>query len=77
MLDDELIAHLLALHGIHPEPSRTRLTRVIDELRAAVSAQGGTVELDRLDETVAVVRCRAGRAVRRGRRTSSTRSAGR
>jgi Fe-S cluster biogenesis protein NfuA len=60
MLDDELIAHLLALHGIHPESVETRLTRVIDELRAAVSDQGGTVELDRLDETVAVVRVALG-----------------
>ena len=60
MLDDELIAHLLALHGIHPEPVEKRLTRVIDELRAAVSDQGGTVELDRLDETVAVVRVALG-----------------
>ena len=60
MLDDELIAHLLALHGIHPESVEKRLTRVIDELRAAVSDQGGTVELDRLDETVAVVRVALG-----------------
>jgi hypothetical protein len=60
MLDDELIAHLLALHGIHPESVETRLARVIDELRAAVTDQGGTVELDRLDETVAVVRVALG-----------------
>ena len=60
MLGDELIAHLLALHGIHPESVETRLARVIDELRAAVSDQGGTVELDRLDETVAVVRVALG-----------------
>jgi len=60
MLGDELIAHLLALHGIHPESVETRLARVIDELRAAVSDHGGTVELDRLDETVAVVRVALG-----------------
>ena len=60
MLADELIAHLLALHGIHPESVETRLARVIDELRAAVSGQGGTVELDRLDDTVAVVRVALG-----------------
>jgi Fe-S cluster biogenesis protein NfuA len=60
MLGDELIAHLLALHGIHPESVETRLGRVIDELRAAVTDQGGTVELDRLDETVAVVRVALG-----------------
>ena len=60
MLADELIAHLLALHGIHPESVETRLARVIDELRAAVSGEGGTVELDRLDDTVAVVRVALG-----------------
>jgi Fe-S cluster biogenesis protein NfuA len=60
MLGDELIAHLLALHGIHPESVETRLGRVLDELRAAVSDRGGTVELDRLDETVAVVRVALG-----------------
>jgi Fe-S cluster biogenesis protein NfuA len=60
MLGDELIAHLLALHGIHPVSVETRLARVIDELRAAVSEQGGTVELDRLDETVAVVQVALG-----------------
>jgi Fe-S cluster biogenesis protein NfuA len=60
MLADELIAHLLALHGIHPESVETRLARVLDELRAAVSGQGGTVELDRLDDTVAVVRVALG-----------------
>lgn len=60
MLGDELIGHLLALHGIHPESVETRLARVIDELRAAVSGQGGTVELDRLDDTVAVVRVALG-----------------
>ena len=60
MLGDELIAHLLALHGIHPESVETRLGRVIDVLRAALSDQGGTVELDRVDETVAVVRVALG-----------------
>jgi hypothetical protein len=60
MLSDELIAHLLALHGIHPESVETRLARVIDELRAVVSDQGGSVELERLDEAVAVVRVALG-----------------
>ena len=40
MLGDELIAHLLALHGIHPESVETRLARVIDELRAARERPG-------------------------------------
>ncbi len=56
MLDDELIGHLLALHGIHPEPAEARLARVVEELRSALTAHGGTIELDRLDGDVAVVR---------------------
>jgi Fe-S cluster biogenesis protein NfuA len=60
MLGDELIGHLLALHGIHPESVETRLARVIELLRAALSDQGGTVELDRVDDTVAVVRVALG-----------------
>jgi Fe-S cluster biogenesis protein NfuA len=59
MLDDELIGHLLALHGIHPEPVQARLARVIERLRAALTGQGGTIELDRLDDGVAVVRVSA------------------
>jgi Fe-S cluster biogenesis protein NfuA len=60
MLGDELIGHLLALHGIHPEPVEARLDRVIEELRAALAAQGGTIEMVRLDDGVAVVRVSGG-----------------
>jgi hypothetical protein len=60
MLGDGLIGHLLALHGIHPEPVDARLARVIEELRAALTAQDGTIELDRLDDGVAVMRVSGG-----------------
>jgi hypothetical protein len=60
MLGDELIAHLVALHGIHPEPVETRLAAVIERLGAALAAQGGTVELDRLEDGVAVLRVAVG-----------------
>ena len=56
MLGDELIGHLLALHGIHPEPVEARLARVVEELRVALEAQGGSLELARLEDAVAVVR---------------------
>jgi Fe-S cluster biogenesis protein NfuA len=56
MLGDELIGHLLALHGIHPEPVEVRVTRVIERLRSDLSAQGGTIELDGFDHAVAIVR---------------------
>ena len=60
MLGDELIGHLVALHGIHPESVETRLADVIEQLGAALAGQGGTVELDRLDEGVAVLRVSVG-----------------
>ena len=60
MLGDELIGHLLALHGIHPEPVEARMARVVERLRAALSAQGGTIELDGIDHAVAIVRISIG-----------------
>lgn len=59
MLGDELIGHLLALHGIHPEPIEARVARVIEKLRAALSARGMEIELDGIDEAVAIVRVSA------------------
>jgi Fe-S cluster biogenesis protein NfuA len=56
MLGDELIGHLLALHGIHPEPVEARVARVIERLRADLSARGGTIELDKFDRAVPIVR---------------------
>jgi Fe-S cluster biogenesis protein NfuA len=60
LLGDELIGHLLALHGIHPEPVEARVTRVIDGLRAALAARGGEIELDGVDHGVAIVRVSVG-----------------
>ena len=45
MLGDELIGHLLVLHGIHPTPLRYRASRVIEGMRLAVSARGAEIEL--------------------------------
>jgi Fe-S cluster biogenesis protein NfuA len=56
MLGDELIGHLLALHGVHPEPVEARVARVIERLRADLSAQGGTIKLDGFDRAMAIVR---------------------
>lgn len=56
MLGDELVGHLLALHGIHPEPVRARLGRVVGRLREALSARGGDIELVGIDDGVATVR---------------------
>jgi Fe-S cluster biogenesis protein NfuA len=56
MLGDELVGHLLALHGIHPEPAEARVARTVEGLRAALSAGGGRIELDGIDHGVAIVR---------------------
>jgi Fe-S cluster biogenesis protein NfuA len=59
MLGDELIGHLLVLHGIHPSPIQYRTSRVIEGLRAALSARGVEIELAGIDHTVAILRRRS------------------
>ncbi|SFD79213.1 NifU family protein [Streptomyces aidingensis] len=44
LLDDELLAHLLVLHGLHPEPAERRAARAVERLRPAVRERGGEVE---------------------------------
>jgi hypothetical protein len=56
MLGDELIGHLLVLHGIHPSPIEYRTSRVIEGLRQALSARRAEVELARIDDRVAILR---------------------
>jgi Fe-S cluster biogenesis protein NfuA len=56
MLGDELIGHLLVLHGIHPSPIEYRTSRVIEGLGAALSARGAEVELAGIDQGVAILR---------------------
>jgi hypothetical protein len=56
MLGDELIGHLLVLHGIHPSPIEDRTSRVIEGLRATLSARGVEIELTGIDHGVAILR---------------------
>ena len=56
MLGDELIGHLLVLHGIHPSPIEYRTSRVVEGLRTALSARRAEVELARIDDRVAILR---------------------
>jgi len=44
-VDDELVSHLLLLHGLHPVPIETRVGRALDEVRPYLVAHGGGVEL--------------------------------
>ncbi|MEV7728540.1 hypothetical protein AB0P15_27850 [Streptomyces sp. NPDC087917] len=51
VLDDELVASLLSLHGLHPEDVRTRIGR-------ALAASGESVDLVGFDEATGVLRLR-------------------
>ena len=53
---DELLGHLLALHGIHPDPVERRVEQALSELEPAVRERGGEVQLAGIDDGVAHVR---------------------
>jgi Fe-S cluster biogenesis protein NfuA len=53
---DELLGHLLILHGLHPEPVEERVARALDEVRPYIASHGGGVELAGVDGGVARVR---------------------
>jgi Fe-S cluster biogenesis protein NfuA len=42
---DELVAHLLLLHGLHPVPLEVRVRGALEEMRPYLDAHGGDVEL--------------------------------
>jgi Fe-S cluster biogenesis protein NfuA/nitrite reductase/ring-hydroxylating ferredoxin subunit len=42
---DELISHLLLLHGLHPVPLEARLGAALDEVRPYLESHGGNVEV--------------------------------
>lgn len=43
--EDELISHLLLLHGLHPVPLETRVLDALGEVRPYLESHGGNVEL--------------------------------
>jgi Fe-S cluster biogenesis protein NfuA/nitrite reductase/ring-hydroxylating ferredoxin subunit len=53
---DELVAHLLLLHGLHPVALEDRVRQGLDEVRPYLESHGGNVEL--LDIEGAAVRLR-------------------
>jgi Fe-S cluster biogenesis protein NfuA len=55
-VEDELVAHLLYLHGLHPVPLRERVVSALDEVRPYLASHGGGVEL--LDVADGVVHLR-------------------
>jgi Fe-S cluster biogenesis protein NfuA len=44
-VEDEVVAHLLFLHGLHPVPVEQRVAGALDEVRPYLIAHGGGVEL--------------------------------
>jgi Fe-S cluster biogenesis protein NfuA len=53
---DELLGHLLVMHGVHPDPVEHRITHALDQLRPALQERGGDVELAGINHGVATVR---------------------
>ena len=45
LADDELVASLLLVHGLHPDDLRTRVDRALGSVRSSLAAQGAGVEL--------------------------------
>lgn len=56
LAEDELLGHLMVLHGIHPEPVRTRVAREVERLRGELRGRGGDLELVGIDGAVVRVR---------------------
>ncbi len=45
LLEDDLVASVLLLHGLHPEDMETRVLRALDKVRPVLQSNGGEVEL--------------------------------
>jgi Fe-S cluster biogenesis protein NfuA len=45
LADDEMVAHLLLVHGLHPLDLRARIARALDEVRPYLRSHSGEVEL--------------------------------
>ena len=55
---DELVSHLLLLHGLHPVDLETRVRRALEAVRPSLAAHGGSVDLLGLEGGVARLRLR-------------------
>ncbi len=54
--EDELVSHLLLLHGLHPVNIETRIARALEEVRPYLQSHGGNVELLGVEGGVARLR---------------------
>jgi Fe-S cluster biogenesis protein NfuA/nitrite reductase/ring-hydroxylating ferredoxin subunit len=54
--EDELVSHLLLLHGLHPLDLKTRVVMALEQVRPYLHSHGGNVELLGVKEGVARLR---------------------
>jgi Fe-S cluster biogenesis protein NfuA/nitrite reductase/ring-hydroxylating ferredoxin subunit len=54
--EDELVSHLLLLHGLHPLDVETRVVQALEEVRPYLQSHGGNVELLGVEGGVARLR---------------------
>lgn len=56
LADDELVASVLLLHGIHPLPVETRIARALERVRPYLGSHGGDVKLLAVNDGVVRLR---------------------
>jgi Fe-S cluster biogenesis protein NfuA/nitrite reductase/ring-hydroxylating ferredoxin subunit len=52
LADDELVSHLLLVHGLHPVPVEARVRGALEEVRPYLESHGGNVRLVSIDDAV-------------------------
>lgn len=58
LVDDDLIASLLILHGLHPENFTTRVHKALERVRPYLGSHGGDIEIVQSDGSSGSVRLR-------------------
>lgn len=56
LADDELIRHLLIVHGLHPQTVEERVSAALDEVRPYLASHSGGVELVGVEDDVVRLR---------------------
>lgn len=59
VVEDDLVASLLVVHGLHPEDLETRVAAAVESVRPYLHSHGGDVEIVEVDAAAGLVRLRA------------------
>lgn len=51
-IEDDLVASMLLLHGLHPDPMETRVLRALDKVRPYLHSHGGDVQFVSADQGI-------------------------